>query len=215
MRWIEHARLNGNDLCGARRATVKDYSSNHCTVTTGNRQDEDADMRIEDIRTLNGANSYHHASVLVMTLDQEELAGKETHEVTGFMDQLLTLLPGIIQHHCASGRADGVVEPTPPPIGFDHITARVALELATLASVPVHHASVLYTGGPECCQIVIEFTNEAGMRFLLHTAVELVEALIKSETPPLEDKLAEARALIEHTAPESSVCAIVLAARGY
>src|SRR4051812_42821703 len=84
---------------------------------------EDADMRIEDIRTLNGANIHHHSSVLVMTLNQEELAGKETHEVTGFMDQLLTLLPGIIQHHCASGHADGAVEPMPPTTGFDHIAA--------------------------------------------------------------------------------------------
>jgi cyanophycin synthetase len=171
-------------------------------------------MRIEEIRTLNGANIYHHASVLVMTLNLEELAGKETHEVTGFMDQLLTLLPGINQHHFAHGRADGVVDPTPPTIGFGHITARVALELATLAGVPVHYANVLYTGGPEGRQIVIEFTSEAGMRFLLHTAVELVEALISGETPPLEERLAEARGLIERTAPEPRTYAIVLAARG-
>jgi cyanophycin synthetase len=172
-------------------------------------------MRIETIRTLDGANIHHQASVLVMTLDLEELARKETHEVTGFMDQLLTLLPGIIQHHCANGRADGVVEPTPTTIGFDHITARVALELATLAGIPVHHASVLYVGGPQRCQIVIEFTDEAGMRCLLHTAVELVEALIKGETPPLEEKLDEARALIERAVSEPKTYAIVLAARGY
>ena len=171
-------------------------------------------MRIEEIRTVNGANIYHHASVLVMTLNLEELAGKETHEVTGFMDQLLTLLPGIIQHHCAHGRADGVVDPTPATIGFGHITARVALELATLAGVPVHYASVLYTGDLEGCQIVIEFTNETGMRFLLHTAVELVEALISGETPPLEERLAEACALIEGKTPEPRTYAIVLAARG-
>lgn len=172
-------------------------------------------MRIEDIRTLNGANNYHHSSVLVMTLNQEELAGKETHEVTGFMDQLLTLLPGIIQHHCASGCADGAVESTPPTIGFDHIAARVALELATLADIPVNYASVLYTGGPERCQIVIEFADETAMRFLLHTAIELVEALIRSETPLLEERLAEARALIGCSASEPKTCAIVLAARGY
>ena len=171
-------------------------------------------MRIEEIRTLNGANIYHHASVLVMTLNLEELTGKETHEVTGFMDQLLTLLPGIIQHHVAHGRADGVVDSTPATIGFGHTTARVALELATLAGIPVHHASVLYTGGPEGRLIVIEFTSEAGMRFLLHTAVELVAALISGETPPLEERLAEARAVIEGKTPEPKTDAIVLAARG-
>jgi cyanophycin synthetase len=172
-------------------------------------------MRVENIGTLNGANTYHSESVLVMTLNLEELAGKETHEVTGFMDQLLTLLPGINQHHCAHGHADSVVEPTPTPIGFHHITARVALALATLAGVPVYHANAIYTDDSERCQIVIEFTSEVGMRFLLHTAVELVEALINGETPPLEARLAEARALIERPAPEPMTYALVLAARGY
>ncbi|MEN3332014.1 MAG: cyanophycin synthetase [Blastocatellia bacterium] len=171
-------------------------------------------MRIETIRTLNGANLYHHASVLVMTLDMGELAGKETHEVTGFMDQLLTLLPGIQQHHCASGPANGVVGSTPATIGFGQITARVALELATLADIPVHHATASYGSRLQCCQIVIEFTSEAGMRFLLSTAVELVEALIKGETPPLAEKLDEARALIDHAEPEPKTNAIVLIARG-
>ena len=171
-------------------------------------------MRIETIRTLNGANLYHQDSVLVMILDMEELAGKETHEVTGFMDQLLTLLPGIQQHHCASGRVEGRVESMPATIGFGHITARVALELATLSGIPVHHAAAFYGSGLQRCQVVIEFTSEAGMRFLLHTAVELVEALIKGETPPLAEKLDEARALIGRTASEPQTTAIVLAARG-
>jgi cyanophycin synthetase len=171
-------------------------------------------MRVENIRTLKGANVYHDTSVLVMTLNLAELAGKETHEVAGFMDQLLTLLPGIKQHHCADGRAVGAVEQEPTTIGFGHITARVALELATLAGIPVHHASALYAEGPECCHIVIEFTNEAAMRSLLQTAVELVDALIKGETPPLKARLAEARALIKRSAAEPHTYPSFLAAGG-
>src|SRR5205085_5709548 len=108
-----------------------------------------------------GDNGYHDAPVLSMTLDLEELAGKETHEVTGFMNQLLTLLPGIKQHHCSMGRTGDLAEMTPTAIGFGHVTARVALELATLAGVPVHDAGVLYPDDPRRCQITIEFANEA------------------------------------------------------
>src|SRR6185369_1468774 len=65
---------------------------------------KDADMRIEYIRTLKGDNIYHDAPVLVMQLALEDLAGKETHEVTGFTSRLLTMLPGIKQHYCGRGR---------------------------------------------------------------------------------------------------------------
>ncbi len=151
-------------------------------------------MKIEKTMSLAGANIYHSAPVLVMTLNLEELAGKETHEVTGFMDQLLTLLPGIKQHHCANGEPDSANEPT--RIGFGDITARVALSLATLAAVPVHYASARYGEGPARCQIVIEFAHEEAMRFLLQTAVDLVNALSRGEKPPLRERLGEARDLI-------------------
>src|SRR5919202_6182856 len=123
-------------------------------------------MRIEDITTLNGANRYHDAPLLVMTLNLEELVGKDTHEVTGFMNQLLTLLPGIKHHHCADGRTGDLVKQTQTAIGFGRITARVALELATLAGVPVHYASAITSDDPQHCSIIIEFANEAAMRFL-------------------------------------------------
>src|ERR1044071_6785097 len=156
-------------------------------------------MRVEKIRTLNSANIHTDAPVLVMTLNLEEMAGKETHEVTGFMDQLLTLLPGIKHHHCANRRTGDLVEPMRTTIGFGHITVRVALELATLAGAPVHYGNVLSLDGPERCRIVIEFKHEMGMRFLLHKAVELVDALIGGNKPPLEDWLGEARDLMRRT----------------
>lgn len=159
-------------------------------------------MRIENIRTAKGKNIYHDTSVLVMTLHLEELARKETHEVTGFMNQLLTMLPGINQHHCANGSPASATEHESARIGFEHITARVALELATLAGVPVHYASAPHPDGPERCQIAIEFAHEAAMRFLLQTAVELVDALVKGDSLPLEMRLVEARALAARPAPE-------------
>jgi cyanophycin synthetase len=142
--------------------------------------------------------------MLVMTVNLEDLARKETHDVTGFMNQLLILLPGINQHHCANAQASGPSERKAARIGFGHITARVALELATLADIPVHYASALHPYGPERCQIVIEFAHEAAMRCLLQTAVELVDALVKGDCLPLEARLAEARALIARSGEPNS-----------
>jgi cyanophycin synthetase len=153
-------------------------------------------MRIENIRTLKPNNAYHTEPVLVMELNLDDLAGKETHEVTGFTDELLTLLPGIKQHYCATGRTGDLHEPTPTSIGFGQITARVALELATRAGVPAHDATVFYPDGPQRCLIAIEFADEAVMRFVLQTAVELVDALSHGETLPLRARIAEACQLV-------------------
>jgi len=149
-------------------------------------------MRIQNIETLKGNNDYHAEPVLVMKLELEDLAGKETHEVTGFTDKLLTLLPGIKQHYCVTGRTGDLHEPTPTTIGFGQVTARVALELATLAGVPVHDAAVFYPDGPQRCLIAIEFADERVMRFVLQTAVELVDALSHGATLPLRARIAEA-----------------------
>jgi cyanophycin synthetase len=159
-------------------------------------------MRIEKIRTVKGENYYHRKPVLVATVHLQELAGKETHEVTGFMNQLLTLLPGINQHHCANDMANGAGERKAARIGFEHVAARVALELATLAGIPVDYASAQHPEGPERCQLVIEFAHEAAMRFLLQTAIELVDALVKGDRLPLDARLAEARAIIARPTPE-------------
>jgi cyanophycin synthetase len=159
-------------------------------------------MRIEKIRTIKGESNYQRKPVLVATVHLGELARKETHEVTGFMNRLLTLLPGINQHHCANGLAGGASATEAARIGFEHIAARVALELATLTGIPVHYAGALHPEGPERCLLVIEFAHEAAMRFLLQTAVELVDALINGDHLPLEARLVEARAMITRTAVE-------------
>jgi cyanophycin synthetase len=161
-------------------------------------------MRVEKIRTIKGGKEYRRRPVLVATVHLEELARKETHEVTGFMNQLLTLLPGINQHHCANDTATGAIGYEAARIGFEHIAARVALELATLAGIPVDYACAQHPDGPERCQLVVEFAHEAAMRFLLQTAVELVDALARGGELPLEARLAEARAIIARPAPEGT-----------
>jgi cyanophycin synthetase len=169
----------------------------------------EVDMKITGIKTLNGANGYCDAPVLVMTLEMEELAGKETHEVTGFMNQLLMLLPDIKHHHCVTGRTGALIETTRAALGFGHITARVALTLANLAGSPVHYASALHPEGPKQGLIIIEFVHEMAMRYLLKTAVEVVEAISNGKTPLLEAKLNEARDLIRRAERVSSQRAVV------
>ena len=68
-----------------------------------------ASMKIERIRPLTGPNVYSYSPVLLMRLDLGELVERESREFKGFNERLLTILPGIENHHCSLGRPGGFV----------------------------------------------------------------------------------------------------------
>jgi hypothetical protein len=97
-------------------------------------------MQIEGMRTLAGPNVYTHRPALVMRLDLRELAGRETREFEGFDERLLAALPGLGEHHCSKGHADGFVERLREGTYFGRVveaTGAEHAEVLTLSEVPV------------------------------------------------------------------------------
>jgi cyanophycin synthetase len=170
-------------------------------------------MKIDKIRTLSGPNIYNYKPVLVMRLDLEELAETESCDVAGFNERLIALLPGLKEHHCSKGRPGGFIERLETGTYFGHIVEHVALELSGAVGVPVYYGKTLYADEPGCYNVVVAYKAERGMRYLLETAVGLAEALVKNESYPLEERLAEARRIIARTELGPSTRAIVDAAR--
>lgn len=169
-------------------------------------------MKINGVRALAGPNIYHHKPVLVMRLELEGLTDTESREVPHFNERLLTLLPGLRQHHCAKGRSGGFVERLLEGTYFAHIVEHVALELSEHAGIPVNFGKARYAGEPGTYNVIVAYKAEQGMRYLLQTAVELVEALVKGESFPLEERLKEAQRIIARTELGPSTRAIVDAA---
>src|SRR3954453_9239740 len=100
-------------------------------------------MRIERIRDIPGPNVYSHNPVLVMTLDLEDLAGKESYEIPGFTDRLLQVLPGVREHHCGLGRPGGFVERLLGGTWFGHIVEHAALELTDALGISVNRGKTV------------------------------------------------------------------------
>jgi cyanophycin synthetase len=169
-------------------------------------------MRIDGIRTLSGPNIYSHNPVLVMRLYLEDLVEKESYEIPGFIDRLLSLLPGMREHHCSLGRPGGFTERLREGTCFGHVVEHVALELTEHAGAPSFHGKTREAGEPGCYIVAVEYRAEEGTRFLLETAVELVEALVRGEGFPLEERLEQARSIIARTELGPSTRAIVEAA---
>jgi cyanophycin synthetase len=170
-------------------------------------------MRVDKIRTLAGPNIYNHKPVLVMRLHLGSLAETESSGVPSFNERLVALLPGLREHHCSKGRRGGFIERLVGGTYFGHVVEHVALELSEMAGVPVYYGKTLYADEPGYYNVVVAYKAERGMRFLLGVAVELVDALVKGEPYPLEEKLCEARRLIARTELGPSTRAIVDAAR--
>jgi cyanophycin synthetase len=169
-------------------------------------------MRIERIRTLAGPNVYTYRPALLMRLDLEDLAERESRELSGFNERLLELLPGLREHTCGKGYRGGFVERLDEGTYFGHVVEHVAIELTAPAGVPVAHGKTRYSGTPGVYNVVVEYKAETATEYLLRVAVELVEALVKGEAYPLEEKLREARSLVARYELGPSTRAIVDAA---
>jgi cyanophycin synthetase len=147
-----------------------------------------------------------------MRLDLEDLAERESRELSGFNERLLELLPGLREHTCGKGYRGGFVERLHEGTYFGHVVEHVAIELTTPAGAPVAHGKTRYAGTPGVYNVVVEYKAETATEYLLRAAVELVEALIRGEAYPLEEKLREARRLVARHELGPSTRAIVDAA---
>src|SRR3954465_13298175 len=138
-------------------------------------------MKILNIRTIPGPNVYSHQPVLVMKLDLEDLAGRESYELPGFIDRLLQLLPGCYEHYCGLGRRGGFVERLRGGTYFGHIVEHVALELTDAVGISTNRGKTVDAGPPNLYDVVVEYRAEHAMRYLLETAVAFVDALVAGE----------------------------------
>ncbi|HKG61732.1 MAG TPA: cyanophycin synthetase [Pyrinomonadaceae bacterium] len=152
-------------------------------------------MKIECIRSLNGPNVYSYRPVLLMRLDLGELVERESREFNGFNDRLLTLLPGIHNHHCSLGRPGGFVTRLEEGTYFGHVVEHVALELTEITGIGKSHGKTRHDSG-SVYNVAIEFRAEKASTYLLRQAVKLVEALVREKSFELQPVLEEAKRLV-------------------
>src|SRR3954464_4879086 len=135
-------------------------------------------MKVLRFRKFSGPNIYLGEPLLIMRLDLEELAERESSSVPGFVDRLVELLPGLGAHHCSRGHAGGFVERLREGTYFGHVVEHVALELQNMAGADVTHGKTRQTRTPGVYRVVIEYRNEHAARHCLAAARELVEAVL-------------------------------------
>lgn len=169
-------------------------------------------MKIIRARHLAGPNVYIYKPVLVARVELGELTERESCEFEGFSDRLLRLLPGLREHHCAKGVPGGFVERLYGGTYFGHIAEHVAIELACCLDLDVHYGKTLYAGAPGRYDIVMECRAYECQRFLLRSAMELVQAVLVGNAWSVESTLTRAAEILAAHALGPSTQAIVDAA---
>ncbi|MEO0539331.1 MAG: cyanophycin synthetase [Cyanobacteria bacterium P01_A01_bin.105] len=143
-------------------------------------------MKILKTLTLRGPNywSIRHTRLIVVRLDLEELSERPSSEIPDFYDGLRATLPSLYDHFCSPGKPGGFLQRVQEGTYLGHIVEHVALELQTLAGMPVGFGRTRSTAEDSVYQVVFEYENEQAGRYAARAAVRLCSSLIDTGTYP-------------------------------
>jgi cyanophycin synthetase len=156
-------------------------------------------MKILQTQTLRGPNywSIRRSKLILVRLDLEELADRPSNTIYGFYDSLVAVLPSLEEHHCSPGCRGGFLSRLREGTMMGHILEHVALELQTLANMPVGFGRTRETTTPGIYQVVIEYQVEAAGRYAVRAALRLCESIIETGTYPHSELQRDLNDLLE------------------
>ncbi len=95
------------------------------------------DIQILRMNYLRGPNIWTYRPAVEALIDIGALEDCPSHTLPGFNERLLAWLPGLVEHHCGVGYRGGFVERLRDGTWPGHIMEHVALELQTMAGMPL------------------------------------------------------------------------------
>jgi len=137
-------------------------------------------MKILKTQTLRGPNywSIRHHRLIIIRLDLETLAERPSNDIPGFYEGLIEALPSLVEHFCSPGCRGGFLKRLQEGTMMGHIMEHVALELQTLAGMPVGFGRTRETATPGVYQVVFQYQHEQAGRYAARAAYRLCESIV-------------------------------------
>ncbi len=175
-------------------------------------------MQLDHLRWLGGPNLYVSRPVAIAGLELEELTGRETTDFAGFAERLVSLLPGLTQHHCSAGRPGGLLAAMARGTYFGHVTEHVTLELSSMIGREVFFGRTVWAGAPGRYEVILECPRDeppqaSVVEELLRLAIRTVTDLLAGHAPALTADLAAIGSAYGQTRLGVSTAALAAAAR--
>ncbi|MBE9045694.1 cyanophycin synthetase [Pleurocapsales cyanobacterium LEGE 10410] len=166
-------------------------------------------MKILKVKTLRGPNywSIQHQKLIVLQLDLKELAEKRSDEIPDFYQGLTEVFSG-----STSPRWNGLLKQLEEGAFLEKIVPQVALELQSLAGMPVKFSCTRSTSYSGVYQVIFEYREEKAGRYAARAAVRLCQNLADRGYYPsseLEQDLRDLRELRAEGALGPSTEAII------
>lgn len=143
-------------------------------------------MKILQTQTLRGPNywSIRKSKLILVRLDLEDLADRPSDSISGFYESLVAVLPSLEEHYCSPGCKGGFLSRVQEGTMMGHILEHVALELQTLAGMPVGFGRTRETATLGTYQVVVEYQLETAGRYAVRAGLRLCESIVETGTYP-------------------------------
>lgn len=145
-------------------------------------------MKILKTQTLRGPNywSIRHHKLITIRLDLEDLAATQSNQIAGFCEGLAEVLPSLAEH-VSPDDPNGFLERVRTGTTLAQVIEHVALELQTLAGMPVGFGRTRETSTPGIYQVVFQYIDEQAGRYTGRAAVRLCQSVIETGSYPREE----------------------------
>lgn len=142
-------------------------------------------MKILKTQTLRGPNywSIRHHKLIVVRLDLEDLATTSSNQIPSLYEGLAKVLPSLSEHTSAED-PDGFLHRVQTGTTLAQVVEHIALELQTLAGMPVGFGRTRETSESGIYQVVFQYENEQAGRYAARAAVRLCQSIIETGTYP-------------------------------
>lgn len=170
-------------------------------------------VTIRQVRTLRGHNLYAYMPVLKITLDIGPYEDRPSNSFPGFVDRLVTWLPGLHKHECSLKRPGGFIERLHRGTYLAHICEHITLELQGLMGFPVTFGRARGAGERGVYTVVIEYKEETPAYTAFETALRLTLAAMHDEPFDVKAEIERLLEMADEYRLGPSTAAIVAAAR--
>ncbi len=151
-------------------------------------------LRIVDTRVYRGPNYWSYDPAIKLVVDLGVLEDFPSNRIPGFVDGLLSLLPGVAEHSCSTGKPGGFEKRLRQGTWLGHVAEHIALQLQREAGTEVGRGKTRSTGEPGRYHVVYSYAEESVGLAAGRLAVRLVNHLVEADTA--FDFLAELEDLI-------------------
>ena len=171
------------------------------------------DLDIREILMLRGPNIWANYQVLEAWVDLGNLKDASSEEIPGFVDRLMGLLPGLIEHRCSVGERGGFLQRLNRGTYPAHILEHVTLEMQTLAGHAVGYGKARATCVEGLYKVVFRYVDETVAETCLRSARDLLLALYNNQPFDIESEIKRLQDVVDRNSLGPSTNAMVNAAR--